>query len=114
MPGPEWLNKKVTTRSRSKKQETKIAIDLKGRTTANSGAVFGENDVTTDFCEIEAKTTKKKSFSLDSGYFRKVEKKTKLGKLPVMVIDYETTGQSLAVLKYDDLKYLIAQANKRD
>lgn len=45
----------TTTRERSKKQESRIAKKLRGYTTINSGATFGQNDVITDFCEIEAK-----------------------------------------------------------
>ena len=53
-----------TTRGRSGKQESRIARQLNGHTTINSGATFGQNDVITDFCEVEAKTTGKESFSL--------------------------------------------------
>ena len=55
---------KKTTRERSRKQESRLAKQLNGYTTINSGATFGQNDVITDFCEVEAKTTEKESFSL--------------------------------------------------
>lgn len=109
---PKWLQVKETTRSRSKKQESKIAKDLKGRPTLNSGACFGENDVLTDYAEIEAKTTKKESFVLKVSDIEKMNKKCALGKLPIFVIDYETSGHSMAVIQYDDLKYLIRKANE--
>ena len=54
----------TTTRERSKKQESRIAKKLRGYTTINSGATFGQNDVITDFCEIETKTTAHESYSL--------------------------------------------------
>lgn len=110
--GLKWLEKKETTRSRSGKQETKIAKDLKGHTTVNSGATFGQNDVTTDYCEIEAKTTKHSSYTLKVYDFEIAEKKTKIGKLPIFVIDFEKDKKSLAVLNYQDLLYLIKKANE--
>ena len=85
---------------------------MKGRTTVNSGATFGENDVTTDYAEVEAKTTKFKSFKLDLVDWFKLVKKCKLGKLPVMVIDFEKTKESLVVMNYSDFKYLINKANE--
>lgn len=110
--GLDWLLKKETTRSRSKKQETKIAKDLKGYTTINSGATFGQNDVITDYCDIEAKTTKFGSYSVKVEEFEKLERKTKLGKLPIFVIDFERDKKSLALLNYEDLLYLIKKANE--
>ena len=110
---PAWLgSKKVkTTRYRSNKQETRIAKELKGTVSINSGATFGQNDVTTDFCEIEAKVTSKKSFSVTVDDWIKLNKKTKFGKLPIFVVEFEVTKESLAIIKWDDLKYLIESAN---
>ena len=105
---------KESTRSRSKKQESRIAKELRGMVTINSGATFGQNDVITDFCEVEAKTTKNKSYSLSTADWRKLKKKCAADKIPVMVIDFEEYGNSLAVLPYADLKYLIECANRKD
>lgn len=112
---PKYLEKLYsgkTTRERSSKQESRIASELNGRTTINSGATLGENDVVTDFMEVEAKTTQKESFSLKLSDFRKLKKKAKVGKIPAMVIDFESSKDSLAVLPYDDLIYLIQEANR--
>lgn len=112
MNRPNWLDNNKSTRARSFKQESRIAKDLKGKQTINSGATFGENDVVTDYCEIEAKTTAKKSFKFDLETFDKLERKTKVGKLPIMCIDFETEKNSNFVLmKYSDFKYLIDKAN---
>jgi hypothetical protein len=100
-----------STRARSKKQESKIAKDLSGHTTINSGATFGQNDVLVDFCEVEAKTTGNDSFSFKLSDWRKLCKKCNQKKMPIFVIDFEKTKNSLAVLKYDDLMYLIEKAN---
>jgi len=112
-----YLNKildgeQPSTRERSKKQESKIARDLKGHASINSGATFGQNDVLADFCEVEAKTTNKESFSLTLADWRKLCKKCDTVKMPIFVVEFEKTQNSLAVLKYDDLIYLIDKANK--
>lgn len=115
MRRPKYLEKLYegkTTRERSTRQETRIASELSGRTTINSGATFGENDVTTDFLEVEAKTTTHESYSLKLSDWRKLVKKSKAGKIPLMVIDYESCSDSLAVLRYDDLLYLLQEANR--
>jgi hypothetical protein len=106
------LGEEPTTRARSGKQESSIAKDLKGFTTINSGATFGQNDVINDFCEVEAKTTGKESFSLKLEDWRKLRRKCAQNKLPIFIVDFETARDSLAVVLYDDLLYLINKANK--
>lgn len=111
---PKYLDKLLegsSTRERSSKQESRLAKELRGKVTINSGATFGQNDVFTDFCEVEAKTTQKESFSLKLSDWRKLKKKCDCGKFPIMVIDFEGTSNSLAVLPYDDLAYLIDRVN---
>lgn len=108
----EKLGEVKSTRARSSKQESRIARDLKGYTTINSGATFGQNDVTTDYCEIEAKTTANDSIVLKLSDWRILKKKCEVGKMPIMVLDFESTMDSLAVLTYDDLSYLITKANE--
>lgn len=89
-----------TTRARSGRQESRIARELKGRVTINSGATFGQNDVFTDYCEVEAKTTGKESFSLKLSDWRKLRKKCSTTKIPILVVDFESSKDSLAVLPY--------------
>ena len=101
-----------TTRSRSKKQESRLAKQLNGHTTINSGATFGQNDVITDYCEIEAKTTNKESYSLKLTDWRVLRKKCAGNKIPIFVVDFEQSKDTLAVLTMDDLKFLIEQANR--
>lgn len=113
MPLPKHLQVKETTRSRSKKQESRIAKDLKGITTINSGATFGQNDVITDFAEIEAKTTKHSSYSLKVSEFEKLERKIKDYKIPIFIVEFENCDKALAVMNYEELKYLINKANER-
>lgn len=100
-----------TTRERSGKQESRIARQLKGYATINSGATFGQNDVITDFCEVEAKTTNKESFTLKLSDWRILRKKCAGNKIPIFVVDFEQSKDTLAVLTYEDLLYLISQAN---
>lgn len=107
----EMLNG-TTTRSRSKKQETNIAKVLKGKVAINSGATLRQNDIMTDYCEVEAKVTANKSFRLTLKDWFLMRKKCKGGKMPIFVVEFETEKQSLAVLDYDDLLFLIEMANK--
>ena len=101
-----------TTRARSKKQESRLARQLKGHTSINSGATLGQNDVITDFCEVEAKTTKHESYSLTLADWRLLRKKCASTKIPIFVVDFESSRDTLAVLTYEDLQFLIQQANK--
>lgn len=103
-----------TTRQRSHKQESRLAKVLKGHTTINSGATLCQNDVISDFCEVEAKTTSKESFSLKLSDWRLLRKKCSGSKIPIFVIDFEKSRDSVAVLTYEDLQFLIQQANKTD
>ena len=101
-----------STRARSKKQESKIARALKGSSTINSGATLSQNDVFTDYCEVEAKITGHKSFSVTLKDWFKLKKKSKAGKIPIFVIEFENENQSMAVLDYNDLLFLIKMANE--
>lgn len=107
----ETLLEGKTTRARSSKQESRLAKKLNGHVTINSGATFGQNDVITDFCEIEAKTTNKDSYSLKLVDWIVLRKKCVGNKIPVFVVDFEKTKDSLAILTFDDLQFLIDQAN---
>ena len=100
-----------TTRKRSGRQESRLAKQLNGHTSINSGATFGQNDVITDFCEVEAKTTKHESFSLKLSDWRMLRKKCAGNKIPIFVVDFESSRDTLAVLTMDDLAFLIQQAN---
>lgn len=100
-----------STRERSGKQESRLAKQLNGHTTINSGATFSQNDVVTDFCEVEAKTTLKESYSLKLSDWRVLRKKCASNKIPIFIVDFEQSKDTLAVLTYEDLQFLISQAN---
>lgn len=112
MSRPKWLSEKTdsTTRKKSKKQETKIAKLLKGKMSINSGATLGQNDVISDFCEVECKTTSKESFSVTMKDWTKLVEKCDVSKIPMMAITLEGKGD-FAVLQLKDLKYLIDVIN---
>ena len=111
-----YLNKLdgETTRARSKRQESRLAKQLNGHATINSGATFGQNDVVADFCEVEAKTTKHESYSLKLSDWRILRKKCAGNKIPIFVIDFESSKDTIAVLTMEDLQFLIQQANTED
>lgn len=99
---PKWLNKEVSTRERSNKQEKRLAKTFGGRTTANSGATFGENDVKTPEFDIEAKTTKSKQFILKLEDLKKMQRKTRVDKKPLFIINFEETGDEFILLSISD------------
>ena len=72
---PTWLGKVAPTRKNSQKQENRLAKEFGGRTTANSGATFSENDVKTPDFDIEAKTTKSSQFILKVADLKKMQRK---------------------------------------
>jgi hypothetical protein len=109
---PKHMQEKVSTRSRSKKQETNIAKRMKVNTTVNSGATFGQNDAIGDYCEIEAKTTKFKSYSINMDELNKLSRKCSTNKIPIQIVCFEDNlKQQYAVLKLTDLEFLIEQIN---
>lgn len=120
MSRPKWMTKKLeapTTRSRSKKQESKIAKDLRlgnAYASINSGATLGQNDVIADFCEVEAKVTSKQSFSMKVADWNKMEKKCAVNKIPIFMIEFEDDNLELAVVKKSDLLYFIEAMNNEE
>lgn len=106
-PRPSWLDKKETTRSRSGKQEKKLSKAFGGKTTCNSGAKFGENDVVTPQFEIEAKTTLGKGYRLTLSELNSIKRKCSFSKIPLQIIAFEETGDSFVILSLDDFKTLV-------
>ena len=102
MSKPKWLNKEDSTRKRSDKQETRLAKSFGGRKTCNSGAKFSENDVKTPKFSIEAKTTKKKQFTLKLEELKKMERKAPFKKTPLFVLNFEETGDEYILLPISD------------
>lgn len=106
---PKWVEKSktVSTRARSGKQEDKVAKVLSGKTTINSGATFGENDVTSAYCEVECKITSKGSYTLKVTDWSLLIAKCNVHKIPIMVIEFEKDKQELAVISLSDLAMLL-------
>lgn len=96
-----------TTRARSKHQESRIAKSLKGYTTINSGATLGQNDVISDFCEVEAKTTSKESYTLKLADWRMLRKKCDRRKMPIFMLDFEKSKDTLVIMTNDDFEHLL-------
>jgi len=109
---PKYTVKEETTRSRSKQQESRLAKIYKGRTTINSGATFGENDVVTDILEVEAKTTAKMSFSINAKDLKKLMDKSPAGKIPVFEVCFEKLGKSFTIIQQEDFRQLIQIINE--
>lgn len=116
MTKPKWLvgrlEKPESTRKKSKVQEDKLALMLKGKVALNSGATFGQNDVLVSYAEVECKTTSKESFSITMKDWNKLVKKCSVTKMPMMALEFQNSKLDLAVIKLSDLKYLIDCVNE--
>lgn len=106
MAEPNWLHKKEPTRKKSGKQEKFLAKMFDGKLTCNSGAKYSENDVRTKEYEIEAKTTEGKGYRLTVEELLSIRKKTRLGKVPLQIIEFSTYGESFVVLSLNDFEEL--------
>jgi hypothetical protein len=95
---PKWMQNEETTRKRSGKQEKRLSKEFGGRTTCNSGAKFGENDVVTPDFEIEAKTTKNKQYPLKLAELEDTERKAGVRRTGMMVIQFEQSGREFVVI----------------
>jgi len=80
-------------RHRSQRQERRVAKEVRGTVTPNSGATpFGskKGDVQTEGLLIEAKLTNKDRFTVTESLIRKVNREAyKAGKKPCMVVTLE-------------------------
>lgn len=105
MSKPKWAGQK-STRHISDKQEKIVAKMLNGRKTINSGATLGQNDVETKAFDIEAKITAAKSFIIKESDLTKLRKKTKIGKIPLFLVEFSETGKKYITLDWEDFKTL--------
>ena len=105
---------------KSDRLEKLVAKDfIGGKKTIASGALpFWKQDIESDNFLIEHKYTEAKSYSLKKSYFKDVtEEAFKLGKLPMMVIEFVDRPElRLAVIRYEDAvaldKYLSEEDNE--
>ena len=114
MPKPKFFLDRdaPSTRARSGKQESQLAKVLNGTATVNSGATFGQNDVLTDYAEIEAKTTAKSSFSINIQTWEKLTDRCKSSKIPIMCVKLEKHKKDFVVLSLEDFIMLVEHANR--
>jgi len=110
---PKWMSdgKKEPTRFKSDRAESKIASMLKGKKFINSGATLGQNDVFTDYAEVESKVTSKSSFTLKQSDWKLLMKKCSIDKIPIFTVEFEENDLVLAVLDINDLTMLINKVN---
>ena len=107
MSKPKWLNKDIATRHRSKKQETRLSKQFKGRCTSNSGSTFGENDVVSPDFEIEAKTTYNKQYPLKAKEIKAMNDKCRFDKIALFIIEFEKESEEVVVIRTADFLNLI-------
>lgn len=91
---------------RSKKQESKVAKEIGGKTTPASGALWGAKaDVRSDLFLVECKTTLKDYYQLSFNVWDKIyHEAVKDGlRTPVMCIDLNDGKERVAVLRTQDL-----------
>lgn len=106
MPKPKWAGQK-STRQRSDKQERVLAKMMRGRKTINSGATLGQNDVETEAFDIEAKITGAKQFIVKESELDKLRLKTKLGKIPLFLVEFEESGKKYVTIDFEDFKTML-------
>ena len=110
MSEPKWIAKigNEPTRYHSTKQEKMVAKKLSGKTTINSGATLGQNDVITDNVEVECKTTSKDSFTVKYSDWEKLRHKCGADKMPIMVFELQKQKKNFVLLSLEDYEYLTA------
>jgi len=88
--------------------EYKTAEKLNARRSINSGALFGDFDVQSSEVLIDNKRVSKgHTYRLDIRDFNNVKKKSKFDQIPAMLINYDSYGQSVAVIREEDFIGLI-------
>lgn len=110
MREPKWiteLSEEKSTRYYSNKQEKTLAKKLQGKTTCNSGAKFGQNDVLTSYAEFECKTTAKNSFTVHYEDWEKLCKKCSPEKIPAMQFELQSQKKNFVLVSLEDFEYLI-------
>ena len=97
---PRWLENK-NVKKKSRLQEERVAEEMGGKAHINSGATpFQKGDGSTDDWLISCKQTSHASFSLTLRDLKEIEGQAKhIGKLPVMVIEFEKAGEEYAVIR---------------
>lgn len=102
------------TRHYSRKQEKSVAIELNGKTTANSGATaFNKGDVLSNDCCIECKTLTKeqKSHTIKKEWLDGIQtEKIAMGKrFGILIFDFGTQkiNDQYVILKMNDFKELM-------
>lgn len=110
-----------TTKFNSNKQEKRVAEELGGNTVIGSGSLWGaKGDVRTEDYLIECKTTEKKTYSLSTSTWFKIQKEAVNDglRIPVMCIDLDSGQKRLAVFKKNSILvedkhfHLVATNNK--
>jgi hypothetical protein len=96
-------------RTRSQRQERRLAKSVDGKPTAASGAFWSrKGDVRSDDLLVEAKETSKGSYSLSLRVWDKIRREALLdGRLPVLAIQIQ--DRNLIVLDEEDFLALRAE-----
>jgi len=93
----------------SKKQEKRVAKEIDGKTTLNSGALyFQKGDVRNEKYLIECKTTKKAFYTMEVDVWEKIEREAVSDglRIPIMQVDLLDGKQRYAVIEHADYKEL--------
>ena len=105
MARAKWLEED-TDKERSIKQEKKLAKEFKGMRTLNSGALFQKNDVWAKRFSIEAKTTKKNSYSTNILDLQKMcEHAATQSKIALFLVEFDKRD-SYVTMHITDFKLL--------
>lgn len=85
------------------KQENSVARDIGGKRVVGSGCFDIKNDVYNTTWVVETKYTSGKSFSIKKSYWDTIKKEAfSRGRLPALVVRFDSDGESLAVVRYSE------------
>jgi hypothetical protein len=113
--------KMPTPRDKSKKQEKRLAKEIKGRTTIASGAFWHDKgDVSNDRFLIEAKRTDKEKYTVKRDIWEKIRiEAVGCGKIPLLVVEMQDlevvclTVDDYVTLAGDTMQTIIIMKDKQ-
>jgi len=100
---PKFFKQQEAERKKSIKQEKRIAKEIGGKLTKNSGATYAENDIDTDMFSIEAKITAGKGYRITVKEFEQIEKRAKKERIAMQIIEFSEHKRQLVLMDKNDL-----------
>lgn len=94
-------------KTKSQKQEQRVAKEVGGKVTPASGALWGlKGDVRADSILIECKYTDAQSYSVKSAVWKKIKNEALRDRFRIPVLNVKMPEANLAIVDWDDFMYL--------